>query len=222
MLSIRLVSSLSGMVTGRASVLAGLAVGATLALSGSSHAAITVYNSLAAFNAAVVAPGTDTFTGFSITGTTPSPINRSAGPYGYTAATSASTFFGAGTTGNPWLSTNQAGAIITFNNFTGGVSAAGGNFFTSNAAGAFAAGDVTLTATDGSGTITQTILGSTTSSFLGFVSDGPLASVTLASIQPTSGSAVWPTADNFVLARVPEPATLSTLAAGAMFLRRRR
>ena len=89
-----LVASLLGSSSGKIKVLFAVAV-ATLGLSGTSQAAITVYTSLAAFNAATSAPGTDTYTGFSITGTTPSPINRSAGVYTYTAATSTTTFFGA-------------------------------------------------------------------------------------------------------------------------------
>jgi len=198
---------------------------ATLLTASASQAAVTIYTSQATFNAATTAQGVDTFAGFSITSTTPSPINRSAGSYTYTAACSTSTFFGAGTTGDPWLSSNIATDTITFNNFSGGAQAAGGNFFASNVSGAFTAGDVQLTATDASGIVSQAVIGATTSSFVGFVSDGALTSVTLASVQPTTGF-LWPTADNFTLAmraNIPEPTTLGALAAaGAMVLRRRR
>ncbi|PND39195.1 PEP-CTERM sorting domain-containing protein [Paucibacter aquatile] len=193
-----------------------LALAALVAAAGAAQASVTVYTSQAAFLAAVTAPGVDTFTGFSITGSTPSPITRSAGAYGYTASVTTTSFFGAGTTANPWLSTNTATDTITFNNFTGGVSAFGGNFFGSNIAGLFAAGDVVLTATDASGTYTQSITGATTSSFLGFVSDGPLLSATLAAVQPASGF-LWPTADNLTLAAVaavPEPGTYALLLSG--------
>ena len=61
-----------------------LAAAALLAVAGSSHAVITVYTSLAAFTTATTAPGTDTYTGFSITGVTNSPIVRTSGAYGYT------------------------------------------------------------------------------------------------------------------------------------------
>lgn len=197
---------------------------ATLAITSAAQATITIYNSLGAFNAATSAQGTDTFTGFNIVSSTPSPINRNAGPYTYTANPApAGTFFGAGTAANPWLSTNTATDTITFNNFGGGVEAAGGNFFGSDVLGSFAAGSVTVTATDGSGTVSQTIVGATTSSFLGFVSDGPLSSLTVAAVQPSSGF-LWPTVDNLVLAKaIPEPTTLGLFAAaGAMVLRRRR
>jgi len=174
-----------------------LAIAALLCLSGASHAAITVYTTEASFLAAVSTPGVDTFTGFSITGNTPSPINRSAGAYSYTAA--ANNFFGAGTTANPWLSTLFANDPITFNAFTGTVRAIGGNFFGSNNSGMFAAGSVTLTATDAGGSVTQTIVGATTSSFMGFVSNGPITSLVVTPVQPTSGF-LWPTVDNLTLA----------------------
>ena len=202
-----------------------LPLAALMCAAGASHAALTVYTSQSAFLAAVSSPGTDTFTGFSITGTTPSPITRAAGAYGYTASASTSTFFGAGTTANPWLSTNIATDSVTFNAFTGGVSAFGGNFFGSDISGLFLAGDVTLLATDSLGAASlQTITGATVSSFLGFVSSGSMSSVVLSAVQ--GASPVWPTADNVTLATVvPEPGTYALMLAGlgvVGFMARRR
>ena len=91
-----------------------------------------MYTSQAAFLAAVTSAGVDTFAGFSITGTTPSPITRLAGGYGYTATVSTSTCYGAGTTAGPWLRTNRATDSVTCNAFSGSVSAIGGNFFGSD------------------------------------------------------------------------------------------
>lgn len=191
---------------------------ATLLMSaGVSQAAITVYTSQASFNAAVGTTGTDTFTGFNITGSTPSPITRSAGSFGYTASVeSGGAFFGDGSTANPFLSTNTAQDVMNFGSFSGGVVAVGGNFFGSNISGLFAAGSITITALDASGPVTRTISPASESagSFLGFVSDGPLLSLTVASVQPPSGF-LWPSVDNLVLASaVPEPEAYAMMLAG--------
>ena len=209
------------------SLLKPLALAALLVTAGAAQATITVYTTLASFNAATLVRGTDTFTGFSITGSTPSPVTRSAGPFTYTAdAGPAGTFFGGGSTANPFLGTNTATDTISFSGFSAGVAALGGNFFGSNVNGLFAAGGVTLTATDASGTVTQTIASATESSFLGFVSNTGLISATLVSVQPSTG-VLWPSADNLVLATaVPEPGTYAMMLAGLGMLgfmaRRRR
>ena len=199
-----------------------IALAALVASTAPAQAAITVYTTLAAFNAATMMQGTDQFNGFSITGATVSPIVRSTQvgtTYGYTAATPGD-FFGAGTTGNPWLSTNTATDTMTFSVFTGGSNGVGGNFFGSDIAGAFAAGNITLVATDSSGSVTQTIVGATTSSFLGFVSTTAVTSLTVTSVQPASGF-LWSTVDNLVFAKravvqaaVPESSTWLMMLAG--------
>ena len=206
-----------------------LAAALLVCAAGASHAAITVYTSMAAFNTATSARSTDTFAGLSITGSTPTPVVRTVGPYSYTAnATPAGLFFGGGTTADPFLSTNTATDTIVFNAFTGGVRAVGGNFFGSDVSGAYAAGGITITATDASGTVTQTLAAPTQSSFLGFVSTGAMTSVTVVSIQPLSGF-LWPSVDNLVLASavaVPEPGTYGLMFAGlgivGLVARRRR
>ena len=197
------------------SLLKPLALAALLATTGGAQANITVYTSLAAFTAATSAPGTDTFAGFSIVGSTPSPVIRSAGPYSYSAdAGPTGSFFGGGSTANPFLSTNTATDTISFFGFSSGVAALGGNFFGSNISGLFSAGGVTVTATDASGTVTQTIASASESGFLGFVSTTGLLSATVASVQPTTGF-LWPSVDNLVLASaVPEPGTYAMMLAG--------
>ncbi|WP_205702710.1 PEP-CTERM sorting domain-containing protein [Rubrivivax rivuli] len=199
----------------KSSMLKPLALAALLATAGVAQADITVYTSLAAFNAATANPGTDTFAGFSITSGTPSPVTRTAGSYTYTAdAGPAGTFFGGGSTANPFLSTNTATDTISFYGFSTGVVGFGGNFFGSNISGLFSPGNVVLTATDSSGTVTQTIVNAAESSFLGFVSTTGIISATLASVQPTTGF-LWPSADNVVLASaVPEPGTYAMMLAG--------
>ncbi|WP_235889285.1 PEPxxWA-CTERM sorting domain-containing protein [Glacieibacterium frigidum] len=195
------------------------AVAAALLASGAANAAITVYTDQASFLAAVSAPGVDGYDGFNIFGTTNSPITRSAGSYGYTAS-AGNGFFGAGTVGDPWLSTTTATDPIVLNAFTGGVRGVGGLFFGSDIGGSFQAGDVVLNATDASGTVTRTILNATTSSFLGFVTDGAFTSISIASVQPGPGSFLWPTIENLTLAGaavapgVPEPASWALMIGG--------
>lgn len=205
-----------------------LAIGA-----GSSHAALTVVTSLASFTSGTTATGTDGFTGLSITGSTPSPLLRATQTgtaYNYSATAETTSFFGAGTTANPWLSTNTATDSVLFSGFAGSIRAIGGNFFGSNIAGLFQAGDVTLTAVDSFGaTLTQTITGATTTSFLGFFSTGTITTLTLSSVQPLGGGFLWPTVDNLVmgqLAPIPEPGTYALMfaglaAVGAMVRRRK-
>lgn len=184
-----------------------LAMVGLLAATAASQAAVTVYTTQASFLAAVLNPGTDTFAGFSLDVSTPGPLNRSAGSYGYVAITTPNNaFFGAGTSGNPWLSTNQATDIISFGSFTGGVAGLGGNIFGSNIAGAFALADLVVTATDASGTVTRTITAAPLSGFIGFASStGSLSTVTVASVPPVGGGFLWPTVDNLVLAAASVP-----------------
>ena len=185
-----------------------------IVLAGAAHATIVVYTNQALFLAAIGAPGTDNFAGFSTTDATPSPVNRQAGTYDYTAS-SPGDFFGAGTIADPWFSTNNATDTITFSALPANVRGIGGNFFGSDLDGVFASGDVRLTVTDASGTVTRTILGATTSSFLGFVSDGALTQLTLASIQPASGF-LWPTTEDLIMGVVlPGPATHFSVTAPA-------
>jgi hypothetical protein len=197
-----------------------LAIAVLALAAGASHAALTVYTSQASFSAAVTNSGIDTFAGLSITSATPGPLTRSAGSYGYTATATTNDFFGAGSTADPWLSVATSTDSIRFSNFTGGtMSAIGGNFFNSNLDGLFAAGNITLVATDASGaTLTQTITGASSGSFLGFTSTSAITSLVVTAVQPTSGS-LWPTVDNLTLAAaVPEPETYAMLLAGLAML----
>ncbi len=188
-----------------------------LGLSSNANAAITIFTDQASFLAAVSASATDTFQDLSITGSTPAPLTRAVGAYGYQATVSTTSFYGAGTSADRWLSTNTATDTISLGDFTGGVFGVGGNFFVSNINGEFAAGGVVLTATDADGTVSHTISSASTSSFLGFVSTSGVTGMTLASIH--SGTPVWPTADNLtlggqVLSAVPEPATWAMMIIG--------
>lgn len=196
-----------------------LALAALLCATAGAQAAITVYTSPLDFLLAVNNPGFDTFDDLEVQpyGDT---VYRTAGAYNYQAY-SLGAIWGAGGPSDYWLSNNTRYTPIIFSNFSGGVSAFGGNFFGSDIAGGYVPdATVLLTAVDGS-TLTYTLAGATTDSFLGFVSDTPLTSVVLG----TDGGEYWPTANNVVLA-VPEPATYGMLLAGIGLLgaaaRRRR
>jgi hypothetical protein len=196
-----------------------LCLAAMLCAATAARADITVYTNEADFLAAVSAPGVDTFDDLEF-GPYGDVVYRTAGAYHYQAY-SATGIWGVGGPTDYWLSNNTRYNPIVFSQFSGGVSAFGGNFFASDIAGQFVPdGTMVLTAVDG-GTLTYDLAGATTSSFVGFVSTAPLASVTLG----TDGGAYWPTANDVVLA-VPEPGTYGMMVAGLALLgvaaRRRR
>ena len=202
------------------SLLKPLCAAALLCAAAAAQADITVYTSQADFLAAVQAPGVDTYDDLTVTlyGET---LARNAGAYTYNAYAATGLYGAGGTGGDFWLSNNTPIAPIVFSNFSGGVSAFGGNFFASDVFGQYTTGNLILTAIDGSA-LSYGLAGAATTDFLGFVSTVPLAAVTIAT---DGGVGVWPTANNVVLA-VPEPATYGMLLAGLGFVglmcRRRR
>jgi hypothetical protein len=194
------------------SILRKLALVAVLCASTGSQAALVPYSTESAFMGAVTNPGTDTFDGFSTTVATPSPQNRSAGLYSYTA-TATNGFLGAGTTSNPWLATVIGNDAIIFSGFSAAVQSIGGLFLASDVNGVFAAGSIILTARDSIGnTKTQVITGTSAGTYFGFVSTGYIDSLTVSS---EVDSPLWPTVDNLTLAgaapqsEVPEPESLA-------------
>ncbi|MDB5934305.1 MAG: hypothetical protein JWQ01_1649 [Massilia sp.] len=208
------------------SSLKSLSFAVLLCTAAAAHADITVYTDQAAFLAALSAPGVDTFDDLT-TAQTGSPLARTAGAYSYRASAGpVSNFFPAGTAGGDvWLSPTVSNDTITFDSF-GAVTGFGGNFFGSNVNGLFDPGrTMVLTATDGTTTRTVNLSNTTLSTFLGFISDNPLASVTLHS-DGVPGVTYWSTANNVTLGLpVPEPETYAMLLAGlglvGFMLRRR-
>jgi hypothetical protein len=203
-------------ITKAAGRIAAIAV-ATVVFPSSAGAVITVFTSQSSF-LADTSTELVTFDNYSKT-SYPSPQTFTQG--GGFSISALGVLFPAGTNGGDvFMSTNNATDPMTIGSFTSGnVSAIGGNFFGSDIGGLFAAGDITVTATDASGSISQTITGATLNSFLGFTSDGAFSSLTIASVQPAQG-VLWPTVNNLYVGTttatsVPEPFTILGTIFGA-------
>ncbi|MBL8990422.1 MAG: PEP-CTERM sorting domain-containing protein [Phycisphaerae bacterium] len=191
---------------------------AIAATAGTASAQLTLYTSQAAFNAATTGPVVDTFDDLSpifYSG----PLVRTVGSYSY-QVNAASGLYGAGSGSDGWMSTNSAPDGIVFNNFSPGVFAIGGFFFTSNIAGLFDPGNITVTATDANGNLSHTVINSTTTSFVGFTSVTGIISLTVSAVQPSSG-AIWPTVNDLTLA-LPTPGAAALLGLGGLMAVRRR
>jgi PEP-CTERM motif len=210
-----------------------VAAASLLVCVGAANANITVFTSESAFMAALASmsavTGTDSFDDLTAGANLGSgPLTRSAGSLGYSAAVGPTSdiFYGAGTSTDSWLTTNNATDTVTFSGFAPGVFAAGANVFNSNISGDFLRrGAITLAAADATSTASQTVRFPRTTTFIGFISDSALTSVSLTA---TSGpnATVWPTMNNLTLATaVPEPETYALMLAGLAavgFLARRR
>jgi hypothetical protein len=200
---------------------------ALLCVVAAAQAEITIFTDRAAFLAALSSSGTDTFDDLTVSQTS-TPLLRIAGAYSYRASVGpVSNFWPAGTTGGDvWLAPTVSNDIITFDNF-GGLRAFGGNFFGSDAAGAFSPNrSLTLTATGGATTRTVNLYDTTISTFLGFISTDALSTVTLHTDAIPGGTAYWSTANNVTIGMpVPEPETYGMLLLGlglVGFMARRR
>ncbi len=224
-----------------------VAVAAICSASFPSHALLVPpYTSENDFLTAVSAPGTDDFS--SLSGglvsnfplPPPLPLALSAGAYGYNATVSKDnatlgedTLFVVESGAEHWLSTNKAVASITFDISSAGVMAIGGFFFgIDDNEDLLPNIQLKLTATDSEGSREETLtFGTASPSFLGFVSNGQLLSLTITAIQPPGSvvPTVYPTVSSLTLASplphpVPEPEsyTLALAGLGLMALRARR
>lgn len=181
---------------------------ALLCASAVAHAGIAAYTSQGDFLAAASAPGTDSYDDLSV-GVLGLSLVRSAGPYSDTLS-SPNGLWGAGGPADDWLSNAMRTDVIAFSNFSTGVNASGGFFFGADVTGHYLPGsDLAPTASDGTA-LTHKLTGAARTSFLGFVSDSTLSSVSLMS---AANETAWPTAHAVVLA-VPEPAPYGMFLAG--------
>jgi hypothetical protein len=208
------------------------ATAALVAAPSPARAQFTVYTSLDAWLAAVSAPGLDTFNNIgnvSIVG----PVTRTAGAYSYRANASAGRMYPAGTLADRWLSTDDAGSDLVFDNFSPTVRGVGGYFFATDLGGAVANSLVTLTAVGVGGTTTVTLTNLGATSFWGVVGSGAITSLTVSVAQPATGTDFrFSTANDLRLGAavtpvnvVPEPSTYALFATGVIglgaFARRR-
>lgn len=182
---------------------------------GAAQADITAYDSQSAYLAAVGNTGIDTFDDLLVQAYE-GPLTRAAGAYSYQLGTGPATAELWGASDDEvdfWVTPGDSGEGLTFT-LNGPIAGAGGYFFGSDLFGlSTPMAALTVTATDRSGaTLSYTIDAPDTGSFVGFVSDVPLATLFVQGSDPE----IFTTANDLHLsvAVVPEPATCGMLLAG--------
>jgi hypothetical protein len=193
------------------------AIAAALLLSATAaQAGITTFTSQSAYLAAVGATGVDTFDDLQRE-SYPGPFERQAGAYAYSATSGPNSSNLRGGTRDYqdfYLRPQHRMDTVTIS-LSGDVAGAGGFFFGSTINGVETyTPNLQLTATDSTGTtLSYTLVNPHETTFLGFVSDADLVSITfgVGDLQR-----VWPTLDDFhvSVSAVPEPSTWGMLAAG--------
>ncbi len=185
----------------------------SLGMAVQTKADITSYHNLSDFLAALAsdpAPWTNIFTD---DGFEPSPVTFTHPPFGYVASTPGGFFSMAPNQ----FSTNSPFDPITFTFTSRSSSAAGGNFWLTDLNFGVITGNQTVTVVDGDGAeLSVTLTDANPTTFLGFVSDEYLVSVTLTP-DPNNPQLARATVASFVVgAAVPELSTLALLATGVL------
>lgn len=202
-------------------------VAAVLLAAGSAQAAVDVYNDEASFLAAIANYATDTFDDLMPGQSYDGPLVRSAGDVSYTVSTAPNSpiLYGAGSSGDAWLSSNVAADFIIFEGFSMPVYAIGAYAFASDISGNFQGSGLTAArVTTAEGQTVDFTFRAGVDNYFGFVSDTP---ITMFEIKTFFGqrNPVWPTVDDLTVAAVPEPGTYAMLLAGLAavgFMARRR
>jgi hypothetical protein len=176
-----------------------------LGLAGAAQAQFTIYTDQAAFVAAVCSAATDTFNDLQLT-LIDSPLSRAAtiAPYSYTANAANvnpqldPAFFAVGTPGDAWLSTNNGTDEITLTGIPANVRGIGGYFFGTDRSGAAKTGKVVVQAHGAGFTASQEVIDATTTSFVGFVFNGPFASPAIRMSASQVPPPLYPTINNLI------------------------
>ncbi|HEX8603016.1 MAG TPA: PEP-CTERM sorting domain-containing protein [Pseudoduganella sp.] len=205
------------------SVTLAAATAALLITGSAAHAELTTFTSQSAYLAAVGNTGVDTFDDLDIEAYA-TPFPRAAWDYTYVATTgpTSANAYGASDDDIDWyLSTAQREDTLTFSSFGTPIAGAGGFFFGGDIAGyTVDAPYIIVSATDSTGAmLTYTLEHPTPWSFLGFVSDAQIVSLSVTSggQDGADGSGIYATVNDLhlsVAAPVPEPATYGMLLAG--------
>lgn len=179
------------------------------------RAATAVYTDQTAFLAALSpAYYQESFEGLEQYTALDSPLSFSQGGLSYLASVGdGSAFYNVGRLDDVWLSTDSIGQSIIFNFSSGNINAIGGFLFLSDSDGSATNGTITLTLNDG--TVATNIDASEDTSFIGFISDAPLGSLTLT----PPDEETWVTANDFIVGQavpVPEPGTWIMVLAGGL------
>ena len=203
-----------------------LALAALLA-TGAAQASVDVYSDEASFLAAIGSYATDTFDDLMPGEAYDGPLVRAAGDVGYTVSTSPDSpiLYGAGTSGDAWLSSNIASDYIIFEGFSTPIYAIGAYAFGSDIAGGFVPTGLTAArVTTAEGTTVDFTFRAGVDNYFGFVST---SAITMFEIKTFYGqrNVTWPTVNDLTVAAVPEPETYAMFLAGLAavgFLVRRR
>ncbi len=195
------------------------ALAAFVALSASSQAQTTTYNSLSSFNSVLGASYTETFDFAS--GAYLAPQTLSSNGFSYDIDSLSHQLYITSAT-DPALGALFTDDTLTINFTSGNVTAVGGSLFLSDIDDAPIAGQVHALLNDGTA-LNYAFDGSDTFPFAGFTSSVPLTSLSIFASTPRT----YITLDNFVVGTaVPEPGTMAMLTGmgftGAGFLLRRR
>lgn len=198
------------------SILRPLAAAAILA-TGSAGATIQVFGDEASFLVALASYGTDGFDDLLPGQSYEGPLARSAGAFGYSVAASPNSpiLYGAGSTGDAWLSTNNEADYLTFSGFGPGVVGVGAYVFGSDVGGLPFENGLSVVRVRNAGEEVEVEFerSATPSNYFGFLSDSPITSFEVKTFARRRMD-TWPTVDDLTLAAVPEPGTWALMAFG--------